>query len=103
MFHIPLSSIFSKQNAASAWKAAAFDLLEWIQRALKEIVFFEIIRAYFHQPFNHYTWVVMHDRARAALDYYSAETEAIGLFAVLGYAIGQRDHPTTLVWLSHQL
>lgn len=66
VFHIPPPSIFSKQNTARAWRTAESDLPEWMQRAPKEIVLFEIERAYFQRPFNHHTGFIIHDQVAPA-------------------------------------
>lgn len=45
---------------------------------MREIVLFEIMRAYFLHPFNRYAWVIIHDRDGAEMDYYSREVLNLG-------------------------
>lgn len=49
-----------------------------MQKSRQETVLFEITWTYFHQTFNHHTRVVVHGGNEAAMNYYSAETEALG-------------------------
>jgi hypothetical protein len=46
--------------------------------ALREIMLFELIRSYFHHPFNRYSWVVLADRDGKTVDYYSEEAVKLG-------------------------
>ncbi|KAL7934734.1 hypothetical protein V8C35DRAFT_327100 [Trichoderma chlorosporum] len=58
--------------------SAESNLPDWMTGALREIMLFEFIRAYFNQPFNRYGWVILSERDGKALDYYSAEAIKLG-------------------------
>lgn len=48
----------------------------WFTGFMRELVIFEIMRAYFNHPFNRYAWVVVHG---ADMDYYSDKVVKLGL------------------------
>ncbi|UKZ55768.1 hypothetical protein TrVGV298_009592 [Trichoderma virens] len=58
--------------------SAESNLPRWMTGTLREIVLFELIRSYFHQPFNRYSWVILADRDGKAMAYYSEEAIKLG-------------------------
>jgi hypothetical protein len=59
--------------------SAECKLPDWIKGTLREIVLFELMRSYFHHPFNRYVWVVLWDRDGPKMEYFSAEVRVLGL------------------------
>ncbi|KAL6901178.1 hypothetical protein GGI43DRAFT_383518 [Trichoderma evansii] len=51
--------------------SAEANLPSWITGTLKEVVLFELMKAYFNHPFNRYAWVVVYDRDGVKMDYYT--------------------------------
>jgi hypothetical protein len=59
--------------------SAEGNLPNWITGTLREIVIFEMMRSYFHHPFNRYAWVLGHDRWGSKMNYYSDVVKKLGL------------------------
>ncbi|KKP06378.1 hypothetical protein THAR02_01526 [Trichoderma harzianum] len=58
--------------------SAECNLPEWMTGALRELMLYELVRSYFHQPFNRYGWVILSERDGKQMDYYSEESIKLG-------------------------
>lgn len=63
---------WSRQLSAEA------NLPSWITGGLREVVLFELMKAYFNHPFNRYAWVVVYDRDGVKMDYYTEGVIKLG-------------------------
>ncbi|UKZ84728.1 uncharacterized protein TrAFT101_000625 [Trichoderma asperellum] len=58
--------------------SAEMSLEDWYPDNIRELIIFEFQRAYFHQPFNKYAWVLLRDRDPSGFKYYGAQTLRLG-------------------------
>ncbi|KAM0263140.1 hypothetical protein ACHAQJ_001293 [Trichoderma viride] len=58
--------------------SAETSLPYWFSGALRELVLFELMKAYMNHPFNRYAWVVIYDRDGPKMEYYTKEVVKLG-------------------------
>lgn len=58
--------------------SAEMKLEDWYPDNIRELVIFEFQRAYFHQSFNRYAWVLLRDRDPTGFQYYGRQTVKLG-------------------------
>lgn len=54
--------------------SAEMDLEDWYPDNIRELIIFEFQRAYFHQPYNRYAWILLRDLSPSAFAYNSELT-----------------------------
>ncbi|KAJ4858162.1 hypothetical protein T069G_06429 [Trichoderma breve] len=63
---------WSRQSSAEA------SFPYWISGALREVVHFELMKAYMNHPFNRYAYVVIYDRDAPKMEYYTQKVVKLG-------------------------
>ncbi|KAL7906500.1 P-loop containing nucleoside triphosphate hydrolase protein [Trichoderma velutinum] len=58
--------------------SAETSLPKWISGALREVVLFELMKAYMNHPFNRYAWLVFYDCDGPKMEYYTQKVVKLG-------------------------
>lgn len=58
--------------------SAEMALEDWYPDNIRELIIFEFQRAYFHQPFNRYAWLLLRDLSPSSFEYNSELTKKVG-------------------------
>lgn len=58
--------------------SAEMNLDDWYPDNIRELIIFEFQRAYLHQPFNRYAWVLLRDLGPVGFQYNGSQTFKLG-------------------------
>ncbi|KAF4463903.1 hypothetical protein FALBO_9275 [Fusarium albosuccineum] len=82
--------------------SAKIPLPGWMTDEIREICVFEVIKAYWHQSFNRYAWVVEYDVQGHALEYHSDDVIRLGhIFSVVAKLLLRCQPEDEEFWVKH--